>query len=145
MALNIKTEIRINASAQTVWEFLTDFDEYPNWNPFIKSIEGQMDVGNKIIVQIEPPDSKGMTFKPKVLTFIKNKEFSWIGHLLFPGIFDGKHRFELVDHGDNTTTFKQSETFKGILVPFFKSQLNVNTKNGFMKMNKKLKSIIERK
>ena len=47
-----------------------------------------------------------MTFKPKVLTYQVNKEFSWIGHLLFTGLFDGKHKFELIDNGNGTTIFR---------------------------------------
>lgn len=144
MALEIKTEITINATPDKVWEILTKFDEYPNWNPFIKSIKGQVEVGKKISVRIEPPEAKGMTLKPKVLTFLKNRELSQLGHLLFPGLFDGKHKFELIDNGNGTTTFLQSERLRGILVPFFKKQLNKNTKNGFIEMNKKLKELAER-
>lgn len=86
-----------------------------------------------------------MTFKPKVLTFLKNRELSWLGHLLLPGLFDGEHKFELIDNGKGTTTFIHSERFKGILVPLFKEKLNKNTKNGFIEMNKKLKELTERK
>ena len=143
MALDIKTEIIINATPDKVWNVLSNFQKYPNWNPFIKSVIGNVIVGDKIKVRIEPPEAKGMTFKPKVLSFDRNKEFSWLGHLLFPGLFDGKHQFELVDNGDGTTTFIQSENFKGVLVPFFKKQLNTNTRNGFVEMNKKLKELVE--
>jgi hypothetical protein len=144
MALEIKTEIIINTTPEKVWKILTNFRAYPNWNPFIKSIEGQVTIGEKIIARIEPPGAKGMTFKPKILTVVKNRELSWLGHLLFPGLFDGKHKFELIDNGNGTTTFIQSEKFKGILVPFFKKQLKNNTKNGFIEMNKKLKERAEK-
>lgn len=144
MALEIKTAITINATPKKVWEIFTNFREYPNWNPFIKSLEGEVIVGKKIRVRIKPPEVKGMTFKPTVETFIENSKFSWIGHLLFPGLFDGTHKFELSDNGNGTTTFIQSEKFKGILVPFFKKQLNNNTKNGFIAMNEKLKELSEK-
>ena len=143
MALNIKTEISINTTPEKIWTILTDISNYPNWNPFIKSIQGQLAVGNKITARIEPPEASGMTFKPTILTLIPNKKLSWLGHLLFPGLFDGEHKFELNDNGDGTTTFIQSEKFKGILVPFFKKQLNHNTQNGFIEMNEKLKELAE--
>lgn len=143
MAKEIKTEIVINATPEKVWSVLTNFDNYPNWNPFIKSINGEVKVGNNITVRIEPPASKGMTFKPKVLTLETNKELSWLGHFLFTGFFDGEHKFELFDNGDGTTTFRQSEKFKGILVPLFKKQLDNNTKRGFEEMNTKLKELSE--
>ena len=145
MAKEIKTEILINATPTKVWSILTSFDNYPNWNPFIKSIKGDVKVGNKIIARLEPPKAKGMTFKPKVLVFDANKEFRWIGHLLFPGLFDGEHKFELIDNGNGTTTFKQSEKFKGILVPLFKKMLDNNTISGFNEMNIKLKELAEQK
>jgi hypothetical protein len=144
MALEIKTEIKINATPEEVWKILTDFNGYPNWNPFIKSIKGQVVIGEKITVRIEPPEAKGMTFKPKIVTFAKNIELSWLGHLLLPGLFDGKHKFELIDNGNGTITFIQSEKFRGLLVPFFKKQLKTNTKNGFIEMNKKLKELAEK-
>ena len=145
MAKEIKTEILINATPAKVWSILTTFDNYPNWNPFIKSIKGEVRVGNKITARIEPPEASGMTFKPKILTLETNKELSWLGHLLFAGLFDGEHKFELIDNGNETTTFKQSEKFKGILVPLFKKMLDNNTINGFNEMNKKLKELAEQK
>lgn len=145
MALEIKTEINIVATPEKVWEVLTNFIAYPNWNPFIKSIKGHAGIGKKISVTIEPPEAKGMTFKAKIVTFIKHKELSWLGHLLLPGIFDGNHKFEILDNGNGTITFAQSEQFKGLLVPLFKKQLETNTKNGFIEMNKKLKEVSEKK
>jgi hypothetical protein len=144
MTKEIKTEIIINAVPQKVWVVLVDFDNYPKWNPFIKMLKGDVKAGNQITVQIAPPEASGMTFKPKVLAFDRNKEFRWIGHLLFPGIFDGEHKFELIDNGNGTTTFIQSEKFKGILVPFLKKQLDNNTKRGFVLMNEKIKEVVEK-
>jgi hypothetical protein len=139
MKKEIKTQITIEAAPERVWEVLTDFGQYSVWNPFIKSIKGEVKTGNKIIVRLEPPGAKGMTFKPRVLAFDQNKEFRWMGHLFFPGLFDGEHRFELIDNGNGTTTFIQAEKFRGILVRMLSKMLDVNTMNGFKAMNEQLK------
>lgn len=139
----LKTEILIKNSPQNVWTILADFKNYPNWNPFIKSITGDVTAGNKIIIRLEPPGANGMTFKPKVLVFEKNKEIRWIGNLWFKGLFDGEHKLEIIDNGNGTTNFKQSEQFRGILVPLLKKMLDVNTMNGFNLMNQKLKVLAE--
>jgi hypothetical protein len=141
--MEIKTEINIKASPNQVWKVLTDFNNYSNWNPFIKQIEGTLKVGKKLKAVIQAPESSAMTFKPTVMSYKENKEFSWLGHLLFKGIFDGLHKFELIDNQDGSTTLIQSEIFEGILVPLFKKQLRVNTKNGFHAMNDKLKELCE--
>lgn len=143
--MELKTEILINATPEKVWAIFTDFNNYPNWNPFIKSITGDVKVGNTINARIEPPGASGMTFKPKVLAFYANKEFRWLGHLLIKGLFDGEHKFELIKNGNGTTTFIQSEQFSGILVPLFKKMLNNAIKNGFNLMNEQLKALAEKK
>ncbi|GHT41346.1 hypothetical protein AGMMS49965_11000 [Bacteroidia bacterium] len=52
----------------------------------------------------------------------------------------GEHCFELIDNGDGTTTFVQSEKFRGVLVWAFGTE---KTKNGFEAMNLKLKELAE--
>ncbi|HFK5505346.1 SRPBCC domain-containing protein [Elizabethkingia anophelis] len=142
MAKEIKTEIVIQAAPEKIWKILTDFENYPQWNPFIVSVTGDVENGNKIVVSIKPPDRKVMIFKPIILNRINNKELSWQGKLLFKGLFDGKHKFELIDNGDGTTTFIQSEKFSGIFVWLFNPR---NTKKGFNEMNQKLKELAESK
>lgn len=140
MAKEIKTEIVIQATPEKIWKIFTDFENYPKWNPFITFITGEVGKGNKIVVNIKPPKGSAMTFKPTIMTKTDNKELSWKGKLLFSGLFDGTHKFELIDNRDGTTTFIQSEKFSGIFVWLFNLQ---KTKNGFHEMNTKLKELAE--
>ena len=139
----ITTEIEINAPVETVWSVLTDFDKYPDWNPFIKSVEGEVKEGMVFKVKLQQPDSKPMLFKPKCIKLEKNKEFRWLGHLFFTGLFDGEHIFKLESLNTNKTKFIQSEQFKGILVPLLWKQLDTKTRKGFELMNEKLKELAE--
>ncbi len=141
----IRTEIIIHATPAKVWAILTDFNQYPTWNPFIKSISGNLVTGEKIKARIEPPGSSGMTFTPKLLVVNPENELRWLGNLIIPGLFDGEHIFELYENTDGSTTFVQRERFTGILVPLFKKMLDVNTRQGFDAMNKKLKELAEGK
>lgn len=143
MTVEIFTEILIEAQPKKVWEILTDFENYPEWNSFVKSIEGNIKVGNIISVRIEPPNGNGLTFKPVVVAYDPPKELRWLGKFFIKGVFDGEHQFKLIDNKNGTTTFIQSETFTGILVGVFKNNLN-NTKTGFEQMNLELKELAER-
>lgn len=134
----IRTSIKINATPDKVWSIFTDFENYPNWNPFISSLTGTVAVGETIKIKLP-----GMTFKPTVLKFEKNKELRWLGKLFFSGVFDGAHSFILEDNGDGTTTFHQNEIFNGFLVGMFSKQLDRDTKPGFESMNQKLKKLVE--
>lgn len=84
-----------------------------------------------------------MVFKPVVLAYKPNKEFRWKGKLLFKGLFDGEHIFELTANADGTTTLVQREVFTGILVPLFAKMLDTSTLNGFRQMNEALKTRAE--
>lgn len=132
--MKIETQITIAATPEKVWEILTDFKRYPQWNPFIKSIEGVVEVGNQIKISL--PDMK---FSPQVLVFEKNRELKWLGKLFLKGLFDGEHRFLLEGLPNGETLFTHSEAFSGILVPLFKTKLETNTKAGFEAMNQQLK------
>lgn len=144
MAFLLRTEITINAGPEKIWAILTDFNNYPTWNPFVTSLKGAAKVGHKISVRIEPPGTSANSFKPTVTAFEPNKKLSWLGVVLFRGVFDGEHKFELIDNKNGTTTFVQSEHFMGILVPFFKKTLDNNTRRGFEAMNNKLKELAEK-
>jgi hypothetical protein len=135
----IYTEIEINAPINNVWNILTEFDKYPSWNPFIKSINGEVKEGSIFKVTLQQPGSKPITLSPRCLKFEKESEFRWLGHLLFPGLFDGEHIFILEKLDTNKTKLIQKENFKGILVPLLWKQLNTKTRNGFELMNQKIK------
>ncbi|MDR7016727.1 SRPBCC domain-containing protein [Acinetobacter sp. 3657] len=85
-----------------------------------------------------------MKFEPKV---VENKQFSifaWKGKLLVNGLFDGIHRFELVEVAENKTLLKHSEVFSGLLVMFVDKELK-KTEQNFHIMNESLKQRVENK
>ena len=139
MEKSIKTEITINATPEKIWKIFSDFKNYSSWNPFIKSLTGNVTVGNKIKVVLN-----GMKFKPRVLEFSKNKKFVWKGNLFVPGIFDGQHSFEFIPNNDGTTTLIHSEKFSGILSGPILRKVKEDTVKGFNDMNTALKELSEK-
>lgn len=145
MAREVSTDIEINAPAATVWRELVNFAAYPAWNPFIQSIEGNLAQGGRLSLLVCPPNNKGMRFKPTVRTLEENKKIVWLGHFLFPGVFDGEHSFELMPLSENKTRFVHTEKFSGALMPIFWSMLDMDTRQGFVNMNNALKARCEGK
>jgi hypothetical protein len=138
----ISTSINIHASAKDVWQVLTNFEEYSAWNPFIRNIEGILQVGSTLTATIQPPESKSMAFRPKIISYKEGHHLTWVGHFLIPGIFDGEHSFEIHQKSGGVIQFIQKESFRGVLVPFTGSILT-KTQQGFKKMNKALKERVE--
>jgi hypothetical protein len=138
MTVIITSEIRIDASPLRVWEVLTDFASYPEWNPFLTSVVGSPVEGSKVKVRFEPPGGRGINMTPRILSVVPKEELKWLGHLLVPGIFDGEHHFLISELGNGSTRFTQEEIFRGVLVPLT-SNLLTKTKKGFERMNQALK------
>ena len=139
----LTTQITIAAPAARVWQILTDFAAYPEWNPFIRSAQGTPRPGETLTVHIGASGTKGMTFRPKVLSATPERELRWLGHLAVPGLFDGEHLFTLNATAATACVFQQSEAFRGLLVPLFRSALDRDTKRGFEEMNQALKARAE--
>ncbi|WP_144156094.1 SRPBCC domain-containing protein [Paraburkholderia sp. BCC1885] len=113
---SITTEVWIDSPPQTVWKILTDTADYPRWNPEISRLDGALVEGN-VIEFAEGSGPDAMVFHPTVLTVRPGRELKWKGFLWIPGLFDGEHRFQLVEAAEgNRTLFIQSERFSGILV-----------------------------
>jgi hypothetical protein len=141
---HLHTEIVVDAAPDKVWAVLTAFDEYDEWNPFVTEVTGVPETGARLRVTLSPPGSRrGMTFRPTVTEVVPGEALEWWGHLGVRGIFDGRHRFDLHNHGDGATRLVQSELFTGLLVPLMARSLDHNTAAGFVLMNQAIKKRAE--
>jgi len=82
-----------------------------------------------------------MTFHPTIVALRPQHELRWLGHFLFPGIFDGEHSFLLAPI-DGGVRFIHSEQFSGILVGPLRNTLAAS-EVGFNAMNVALKKRAE--
>ena len=139
----IETKIQIDAPADIVWSELIDMSQYSEWNPFIEYEDGETSKGEKLQLKIVQPSGMSFSIKPTVTENRENQKFEWLGRLLMPGIFDGRHTFELAEE-NGTTTFRHYETFTGILkYPMGWFGVYRKTRPGFELMNQKLKQRAE--
>jgi hypothetical protein len=143
----VRTEIEFEGTPEEVWEVLTDLPAFAAWNPFIERIEGELRVGAKLEVRLEPEGERGITMLPTVLAAEPERELRWLGHLIVPGIFDGEHRFQIEEAGPGRVRFTQSERFGGILLPLLWKKLrDGGTAKGFRAMNEALaRRVVERR
>ena len=139
----LRSQIEIEASAERVWQVLTNFAAYPEWNPFIRWVNGRPEVEEQLVVRMRPSGTRGMTFRPTVMKVEANRQLRWLGHLLVPGLFDGEHIFEIEELGRDRILFIQREIFKGLLVPLLARSLDKNTQKGFEEMNRALRKRAE--
>jgi hypothetical protein len=140
---SIRSEIDIDAPAARVWDLLTDFAAYPDWNPFIRRAEGVLAEGEQLRLLFQIPDGMRMKIRPRLITVVEQAEIRWLGHLAVPGLFDGDHRFLLTPLDAGTTRLVQEETFRGALVPIFGGWIGAGARRGFAAMNRAAKMRLE--
>ena len=142
----LRSEIRINAPAAKVWEKLTDFGEYPKWNPFITKVEaGKLVAGATLKIRVEPPEDRAVSISCEVLVVDPGKELAWVGVMGLAAIFQGTHYMQLVENNDGTTTFINGEEFQGLMIPYMTKLIDHNLARGYELMNRGLKKICESK
>ena len=131
----IRTEIEIEGTAQEVWDTLTDFGAYREWNTGFVRASGRARVGETLHITFSHKADRTMKMRPTVLVAEPRHELRWLGRLLLPGIFDGEHRFEIHETAPGRVTFVQSEEFRGVLVPFVRSMIEGNTLSMLERVN----------
>ena len=135
----LDNELEINASAERVWQLLTDFASFPQWNPFIQHVSGELKRGAQLEVTLQPSGTHATTIRPIVLKTEPNREFRWIGRWLIPGLLDDEHIFTIEPLDAGRVRFKQREIFTGLFASFHGRGRNTDTRRGFREMGKALK------
>jgi hypothetical protein len=139
----VRTEIDIRASDERVWQILTDFPNFVNWNPFITKISGDLKKDARLKVRIQPLGERAMTFRPIILNVEPKRELHWIGRLAVPGLFSGEHIFTIEPLGKDHVRFIHREIFTGLFVLIYARNFDTNIRQGFEDMNQALKAKAE--
>ena len=137
MARTIRTETVIDAAPERVWDVLVDFAAHAEWDPFLVAIEGAPRVGERLGVTFH----NGWTMRPTVTRVEPGRVFEWFGKLAWGGLFDGRHRFELIPEGGRTRLV-HGEEFSGVLVPFTGRML-ADTEKQFGRFNDAIRARAE--
>ena len=138
MRHDLCTAIDIEVAPEIVWPHLTDLAAYAAWNPFITAAAGEVAPGRRLELCMEPPGGRAVTFRPHVTVVATGSMLELLGHLGVPGLFDGRHRFDLIPTETGTHVI-QHETFTGLLVRLFRRSLDGPTLAGFEAMNEALR------
>lgn len=140
--MHLRAEITIAAGAERVWQVLTDFAAYREWNPFMLEASGRAAQGERLTIRMQPVGGRAMTFTPTVLEAEPQRRLRWLGRLLLPRIFDGEHSFT-IEPVAGGVRFVQEEEFRGVLVPLLAKWLEKGTRPAFEQMNQALKARAE--
>ena len=138
----LRTEVEIDAPVSHVYRVLTDFFSYPDWNPFLTSISGELAVGQHLNVEMSLPEGKTYLLEPRVTQVTENAELAWCGRFVFPALLEAEHFFKLSERGAALTRVVQGQNFSGFLLRFAGHELTLAAR-GCVYMNQALKKRAE--
>ena len=141
----VSTEIKIRAKPEKVWDVLTKFSDYEEWNPVMTRIIGEANLGKKIEVHIHTIKGKNRIYRPTITKFDINKELRWQGRSFLPGIFEGERIFEIKEISSEEISLIHLEVFRGIGVKLLGNRLDEDLQQSFEAMNIALKARAESK
>ncbi len=103
----------IDAEPSVVWALLTDAAAYPEWNSTIVSLDGVIELGNRIslVSTVNPKRA----FKLTVTEMNAPVRMVWSDGMPL-GLFKGVRTYTLTPDGDGTV-FEMVEEFSGLLEP----------------------------
>jgi hypothetical protein len=139
----IRTEIGISAPPSRVWGVLTDFTRYPEWNPFVLEVKGDVYQDAPIHYRFEMPRGIRIWTAAVAVTFKPESELRFSAHLLLPSLFRGDHYFAIESTGRNDIIFHHGEIISGLLFPPVQLILQKHGPPIFQALNKALKQRAE--
>ena len=115
----------IHASAETVWNILTDTKTYPSWDVNMDHIEGKLALGEtvKFFTKLS-----AQAFPVKVTAFEPGRKMVLTGGMPL-GLFKSERTHTLTANQDGSITFKTEEIFSGLLLPVFGKNIPDLTEN----------------
>ncbi|MBL8019905.1 MAG: SRPBCC domain-containing protein [Leptospirales bacterium] len=116
----VHTSIVIQAPPEKVWNVLTDFEDYPNWNPFIRRVFGKVSIGSTIVELVYIAPGVFMPLPMEIVVLDHARELAWRGAVphWFAAISAGEHHFTIspiANHNDSCE-FAHHALLRGILM-----------------------------
>ena len=139
----IKTEIVISAPVPKVWNVLTNFNGWQEWNPVVNKTSGTSTLGSELSIVMKGEDGNdGAKYAPVVTISEEPKSFCWRAKMMAEFLFTNEKVFELEKTASGTRLIHK-ELFKGLLVPIFWGKINGGVPDILNSMNSALKTQVE--
>lgn len=115
-----QTTFPVDASAERVWEVLTDFDRWAEWNPSVPSIAGEPREGSTVALTLAMPGRPSAKVKATLTEVVPERRLIWDGSVGPKWLFAGHREFLIDPQPGGTVDLTHVEDVSGVLFPVFR-------------------------
>jgi hypothetical protein len=105
----------VQAPAELVWELISDFSTWADWNPIHRKAEGQLKIGTPLTIEHALPGEPVRVIQPIVQDWVPFEQLHWRTSRL-GGFVTAIRYIEIENMGPQNSTFSNGELFMGPLV-----------------------------
>lgn len=135
-SITVEVSTTVAAPPERVWQIFLDIGEYPEWNPFIRRLEGSLDLGGRVDFDSEMGDDIRTRTKAEIVERSDDR-LTWLAHLGMRGMLDSRHSFSIRSTAEGSE-FIQHERMSGLLIPISRRTIVTNLPASFAALNEAL-------
>lgn len=135
--------INLSQTGKKVWDVLTDFNRYHEWNSVLTmSNNDRIEIGKEFDVTIHIKNGKDSKFKAITIAKEVNKSFTAQQKILGKWFFTATHHF-IIEETNSQVSFVQKWELSGVISRLFKKQIFKQLAE-FKRMNEELKIYLKK-
>ncbi|WP_184716281.1 SRPBCC domain-containing protein [Caulobacter sp.] len=138
----VEHRIGVQAPAEIVWEIVSDFETWHQWNPLYKKAEGQLKIGTALSLEQHLPGETPIVIAPIVQDWVPYEQLHWRSKRL-GGFVTAIRYLEIENMGPTSSTFSNGELFMGLLLRFVSRDDRRKLKAAFTQMGEAVRDRAE--
>ena len=140
----ISASIDIAAPASLVWQVLTEFDRYHEWNSFCPKVSTDFELGSAVVMRVRLlPDRKPLRQVEYLNLLQPGHQFAW-GYRFGGALLLQANRYQRVEAlAPDQSRYSTIDQFSGLLVPLMNRLYGGYIRRGFEDMARGLKAQAE--
>ena len=138
----IEHRVGVQASAETIWQVISDLPGWSLWNPLYPKASGEIRIGGVLNLTLALPGQAPREIQPVVLEWVPNEQLHW-KLTLMGGLVKTVRYIEIEQLAETSCIVANGEIFGGWMGPSVGKQSGRAIHRGFVAFSEALKARAE--